>query len=139
MSGGDAVRVLDADECRELLRQGNLGRLATAAGGDVDIFPINYHSDGNSILLRTAPGTKLLELTVHDSVAFEIDWFSDEEAWSVVARGRARQLESGAEIDEAERSPLTPWIPTLKYRFVRIEIERLTGRRFRRMPEPERW
>lgn len=139
MSSDDPVRVIDVDECRVLLRRETLGRLATAAGGTVDIFPVNYDSDGDSIVFRTAPGTKLLELTVHDSVAFEIDGFSDAEAWSVVCHGRARQLESHAEIAEAERSPLTPWVPTIKDRFVRIQIERLSGRRFRRMPEPERW
>lgn len=139
MSTDEVVRDLGRDECRELLRQGTLGRLATAAGGEPDIFPVNYFSDGESVLLRTAPGTKLLELTVHDAVAFEIDGFDDVEAWSIVLHGHARQLESRTEIDDAERAPLRPWIPTLKYRFVRITAERITGKRFRRLPEPDRW
>lgn len=139
MSSDDVVRDLDRRECRELLRLGVLGRLATAAGGEPDIFPVNYYSDGESVLIRTAPGTKLLELTVHDTVAFEIDGFDNLEAWSVVVHGRARELQSGAELDEAERSPLRPWIPTLKYRFVRISVDSISGRRFRRVPEPDRW
>lgn len=139
MSSDEPVREMDRDECRELLKQGTLGRLATAAGGEVDIFPVNYFSDGASILIRTAPGTKLLELTVHAAVAFETDGYTADEAWSVVAHGRARQLESQTEIDEAERAPLQPWIPTLKYRYVHIDVERITGRRFERSPEPERW
>jgi uncharacterized protein len=139
MSSEDPVRELDGDECRELLKRATLGRLATAVGGEPDIYPVNFFSDGSSILIRTAPGTKLLELTVNDTVAFETDGWSDEEAWSVVVHGRARQLERQDEIDEAEKAPLQPWIPTLKYRFVRIGIERVTGRRFQRTPEPERW
>ncbi|MGH1548797.1 pyridoxamine 5'-phosphate oxidase family protein [Leifsonia poae] len=107
--------------------------------GEPDIFPVNFYSDGDSILIRTAPGTKLLELTVHSAVAFEVDGFSDEEAWSVVVHGHARQLDHQAEIDEADRAPLQPWIPTLKYRYVHIDIESLSGRRFLRMPEPDRW
>lgn len=139
MSSEDPVRTLDGDECREILKQGTLGRLALAVGGEPDIYPVNYYSDGSDILIRTAPGTKLLELTVHDTVAFETDGWTDEEAWSVDVHGRARQLEHQDEIDEAEKAPLQPWIPTLKYRFVRIEIDRITGRRFARKPEPERW
>jgi hypothetical protein len=139
MPSDEQVSELDRDECRELLKRGTLGRLALAAGGEVDIFPVNYFSDGQSILIRTAPGTKLLELTVHDAVAFETDGYTDEEAWSVVAHGRARQLESQAEIDAADLTPLRPWIPTLKYRYVHIDVDRLSGRRFSRSPEPERW
>jgi len=139
MSSDEPVQELDRAECRELLKQGVLGRLATAVGGEVDIFPVNYYSDGDSILIRTAPGTKLLELTVHSAVAFETDGYTDEEAWSVVARGLARQLEHQAEIDEADRAPLQPWVPTLKYRYIHIDITALSGRRFRRSAEPERW
>lgn len=139
MSSDESVRELDRDECRELLKQGTLGRLATAVGGEPDIFPVNYFSDGTSVLIRTAPGTKLLELTVHAAVAFETDGYTDDEAWSVVVRGRARQLDRQSEIDEADRAPLQPWIPTLKYRYVHIDIDRITGRRFQRLPEPERW
>ena len=86
-----------------------------------------------------ALGTKLLELTVHDTVAFETDGWTGDEAWSVVVHGRARQLDHQAEIDEADALPLEPWIPTLKYRYIHIDIDRMTGRRFRREPEPERW
>ncbi|SDH63182.1 Nitroimidazol reductase NimA, pyridoxamine 5'-phosphate oxidase superfamily [Leifsonia sp. 98AMF] len=139
MSSDEPVQELDRAECRELLKQGVLGRLATAVGGEVDIFPVNYYSDGDSILIRTAPGTKLLELTVHSAVAFETDGYTDEEAWSVVAHGPARQLEHQAEIDEADRAPLQPWVPTLKYRYIHIDITALSGRRFRRSAEPERW
>ncbi|MGN6426315.1 pyridoxamine 5'-phosphate oxidase family protein [uncultured Leifsonia sp.] len=139
MSSDDPVRVLDRDECREILKGATVGRLATAVGGEPDIYPVNFYSDGASILIRTAPGTKLLELTVHDTVAFETDGWTDDEAWSVVAHGRARQLDHQAEIDEADALPLVPWIPTLKYRYVHIDIDRMTGRRFRREAEPERW
>ena len=32
-----------------------------------------------------------------------------------------------------------PWIPTLKYVYVRITPTLITGRRFERLPEPERY
>lgn len=112
-SAREPVAALDFDECWRLLTSHTLARIALCAAGEVDIFPINYLADGSTILSRTAPGTKLLELTLSDKVALEIDGYSEELAWSVVAKGTARQLESGTETDEAEQSPLTPWIPEL--------------------------
>jgi nitroimidazol reductase NimA-like FMN-containing flavoprotein (pyridoxamine 5'-phosphate oxidase superfamily) len=139
MSLLDSITELSTAECWEKLTANSLGRLATAAGGEVDLFPVNYYADGASLLLRTAPGTKLLELTIHHGVAFEIDGYTDQEAWSVIVKGIAVPLEKQAEIDEADRQPLAPWIPTLKYRYVRVMPMSVTGRHFRRGPEPERY
>lgn len=133
------VSTLDLDECWRLLKANSLGRIALSAAGEIDIFPVNYYADGSTILLRTAPGTKLVELTLDDRVAFEIDGYTGDMAWSVVVKGTAHQLESGDEIDEAEAAPLNPWIPTLKYRFVRITPKDITGRKFHPAPEPERY
>jgi uncharacterized protein len=133
------VEELDEQQCWELMGGATLGRLALCVAGEVDIYPVNYYADGTSILFRTAPGTKLLELTVHDAVAFETDGYTEREAWSVVAHGRAGELESQSDIRTADEAPLRPWIPTLKYRYVRIIPERMTGRRFPLAPEPERY
>jgi hypothetical protein len=139
MSTDEVVRDLDIDECWAKLTENSLGRLATDVGGEVEIFPVNYFADGSTLLIRTAPGTKLLALTVHDQVAFETDANTADIAWSVIVKGRARRLEAQTEIDEADRAPLTPWIPTLKYRYVRIEPTTITGRTFMRLPEPDRY
>lgn len=135
----EPVEELNVDECWGLLANNNLGRIALCAARTIDIFPVNYYADGSTILFRTAPGTKLIELTVDDAVAFEIDGYNGGRAWSVVVKGTAHQLELNSEIDEAELAPLEPWIPSLKYRFVRITPTRLTGRSFRPAPEPERF
>ncbi|HEX5728781.1 hypothetical protein [Microbacterium sp.] len=42
-------------------------------------------------------------------------------------------------VEECWKLPLTPWIPTLKYRWVRIRPRSITGRRFARAPEPDRY
>ncbi|HWT34038.1 MAG TPA: pyridoxamine 5'-phosphate oxidase family protein [Microbacterium sp.] len=132
MSEND-VQSLGRDECRALLQQGGLGRIAASAAGEVDIFPVNFTSDGDSILIRTSPGTKLLELTIHADVAFELDGHDAEVAWSVIAHGRARQLDTADEIARAEAAGLVSWMPTPKDRYVQIDIGRLTGLRFRRV------
>ncbi|MHB1172775.1 MAG: pyridoxamine 5'-phosphate oxidase family protein [Lacisediminihabitans sp.] len=64
---------LTAAECWAFLRENTFGRIALSAAGQLDIFPINFLADGETILFRTAPGTKLLELTISGRVALEID------------------------------------------------------------------
>jgi nitroimidazol reductase NimA-like FMN-containing flavoprotein (pyridoxamine 5'-phosphate oxidase superfamily) len=129
---------LTEDDCWELLGDNELGRIALHAGEQIDIFPINYIADDRSILVRTAPGTKLLEIAVNARVAFEVDGYTDTDAWSVVLKGTANRLEKQSEIDAANALPLVPWIPTLKYDYVRIVPTEVHGRQFARGAEPER-
>ena len=136
VDGTGQVELLDERECWELLELAPLGRLALAVAGEIDIFPINFVVADGALWFRTAPGTKLLELTVNPDVALEIDGWDEGEAFSVVAKGVAERLEKLAEIDEAEHLPLAPWLPSEKYRWVRIRVHHLSGRRFRRAPEP---
>lgn len=137
--GFGGITELTTDECWQLLRSRDLGRIAASAAGTVDIFPINYAVDDlPAIYFRTAPGTKLLELAINDRVAFEIDDHDEAEAWSVVVKGRAERLERQSEMDAAELLGLTPWIPTLKYRWVRIRPTEVAGRKFNLGPEPAR-
>jgi nitroimidazol reductase NimA-like FMN-containing flavoprotein (pyridoxamine 5'-phosphate oxidase superfamily) len=100
---------------------------------------VNFVVSQGALYFRTAPGDKLLELSVNPDVAFEIDGFDEHTAWSVVVKGVAERLETQTEIDEADQLPLTPWIPTLKYRWVRINPTAVSGRSFNRGPEPERY
>lgn len=133
------VWTLSEEECWNLLARGELGRLAVAMKGEPDIFPVNYVTDGARVLFRTAPGSKLAELAANPRVAFEVDEHDERSAASVVLKGVATRLELQREIDEADALPLSPWIPTLKYRWVRISVTSITGRRFDRAPEPDRY
>ncbi len=138
-STGADVYALSEDECWSLLDRRQLGRLAVAVGGQPDIFPVNYVVDGPRVLFRTAPGSKLAELSANPLVAFEVDEYDDTYAASVVLKGFAQRLELQREIDVADQLPLAPWIPTLKYRWVKIAPTSITGRRFDRSPEPDRY
>ena len=132
------VALTDA-ECWGFLKSQQLGRLVTHAAGVLDIFPVNYVVDGESLVFRTAEGSKLVELTVNDEVLFEVDDYSDTAACSVVVRGHARRLDTSAEVEHADTLPLQPWIPTLKYNYVRITPASLSGRAFERGEEPDRY
>lgn len=133
------VEEMSVDDCWKLLSRARLGRLAVAVGGEIDIFPVNFVVSDGSLMFRTAPGSKLLELSVNPRVAFEADEYDDTFAASVVVKGDAERVETQSDIDAADALPLTPWIPTLKYRWVRISPRSVTGRRFPRAPEPDRY
>ena len=134
----EALRHLDEEQCWERLAGQELGRIVTRLADRVDIFPVNYAVDGRSLVFRTAEGSKLFELTVHDEVLFEVDDHTDLDAWSVVVRGRARVIVIEDEVLEADALPLKPWAPTVKNNYVRIEPTSVSGRAFLRGPEPER-
>ena len=135
----EPVIALSEEQCWERLSQMELGRLVTHVGDILDIFPVNYVVDGGGLLFRTGQGSKLFELTINDEVLFEVDDHTETEAWSVIVRGHAHPLEAFADVERADGLALTPWIPTLKYIYVRIEPTRISGRAFRRGPEPDRY
>ncbi|MCG2622452.1 pyridoxamine 5'-phosphate oxidase family protein [Arthrobacter sp. I2-34] len=133
------VTDLDQTESWDLLAGSDLGRLAVSVGDQPEIFPINYLAHDGVVLFCTAQGSKLVNLTINRRVALEIDGYTDEYAWSVIVHGTARTLESGTEIEAAAQLPMHSWIPTLKYVFVEIAPQKITGRRFALGPAPERW
>ncbi|MGC7151663.1 pyridoxamine 5'-phosphate oxidase family protein [Paenarthrobacter ureafaciens] len=132
-------RILSDDESWSVLQRNQHGRLAVSVLGEPDIYPLNFIADQGRLLVRTNPGTKLAELTVNEKVAFEVEEIGDGEAWSVVIKGTARVIGSQSEIDEADKLPLKPWIPTRKYTYVEIRPTRVHGRHFELGDEPERY
>ncbi len=130
------VQRLTEAQCWQLLSVTKIGRMATAALGVVGIRPLNYVVDADSIVFRTAPGAKVLELAVSSSVAFEIDNYGPQNAWSVVATGRAYIVTDVNEIAQIEQLPLFPWVNTEKNIFVRIVVDAITGRQFELTPPP---
>jgi nitroimidazol reductase NimA-like FMN-containing flavoprotein (pyridoxamine 5'-phosphate oxidase superfamily) len=128
---------LTEDESWKLLSSSALGRLVTTLNGRAEIFPVNFVTRHRTLLFRTAEGTKLLSAIMNNQVLFEADDHNVAEAWSVVVRGTARVLTTAAEIDDAERAGLYPWIATETLRFVRVTPTDISGRRFIFGPEPD--
>lgn len=126
----DIVSELTTEECWEVLRGEEFGRLAYLLGDEVHIAPVNYAVDGETLLFMTAEGSKLLGVVMNPEVVFEVDRHDDEVAHSVIVRGRARQLAENEE-HRVEGAGLRTWIDTLKYNVVEIAPTRITGRRFR--------
>jgi hypothetical protein len=124
--------ILDSHACLGLLRTCEVGRLAVSITDLPDIFPINYVVDRGNLVFRTAEGTKLAAALVGRGVAFEVDGYDADagEAWSVVVKGYATEIEQMHECFDALDLPLFPWHASPKHHFVRIEPVEITGRRF---------
>jgi nitroimidazol reductase NimA-like FMN-containing flavoprotein (pyridoxamine 5'-phosphate oxidase superfamily) len=135
----DPVLVLDEEQCWKLLENTQHGRIVLGAAGETDIFPVNYRAHDGVLLMRTAPGTKLAEVTINENVIFEADGILSEEAWSVVVKGTARVLDQGQEIADAEALNLKSWVPTFKDFYVEIKPSRISGRHFNLGEQPERF
>ena len=88
-----------------LLSSLSLGRFVTCLDGRPEIFPVNFVTQRPTVLFRTAEGTKLFGAATHPFVAFEADYHDAEltYGWSVIVKGRAHVLSTGAEVGEAER------------------------------------
>jgi hypothetical protein len=137
---GGEITVLDTQTCWQLLAGEEVGRLAVSVQQHPDIFPVNYVVDSQTIVFRTAEGTKLFALFVDSAVAFEVDSYDAESgtAWSVVIKGRAAEIPMQDLLDDLA-FPLFPWTATPKPRFVRVVPAEVTGRRFhvlQRRPGP---
>ncbi len=120
---------LSDEECWALLARTKIGRLAVVVDDGVDIFPVNYLARGGAIYFRSAPGSKLMDVTTNPAVAFEIDGKRLGRHWSVVVRGAANRLDRDDEIEASGVLNLQTQTPAVKDNYVRITPVSVTGRR----------
>lgn len=123
--------MLDRAECLRLLGVANLGRVGLTSGALPAILPVNFYFDGDDILIRTSPGTKL-EAATHDSVvAFEVDEIDPaaHTGWSVMVQGMARHVTDPVELARIRTLPLPRWAPGGDDDIVAIRPEIVSGRR----------
>lgn len=139
MTDNSPIHVLDRAAALDKLRTVQLGRLVVHRSDQFDIFPVNFVLDGEDIYFRSAEGSKLFTVALNNEVLFEADEVADGHAWSVVVRGEANLLTATNDIQYADSLGLKPWIPTLKYNFVKITAREVSGREFDLGEEPERY
>ncbi|MFN8199466.1 MAG: pyridoxamine 5'-phosphate oxidase family protein [Nakamurella multipartita] len=123
--------VLSRDECYDRLRTARVGRLAFVSDGDPVILPVNHGVDGESIVFRTAPGSKLLAGDSELRVAFEVDGYDVDRrsGWSVLVRGTASTVEDVGEIRRLNRIGVWPWADLVERTYwIRIACYSVTGR-----------
>jgi nitroimidazol reductase NimA-like FMN-containing flavoprotein (pyridoxamine 5'-phosphate oxidase superfamily) len=123
---------IDRDGCLALLADEVVGRVAVVDGRTPVIFPVNYLLDGEDVVFRTDPGTKL-DAASRSPACFEIDGI-DRQArtgWSVVVTGR---LEEVTHYDarrwvHVHGLAVDPWAGGDKQHWMRLVPGTITGRR----------
>lgn len=131
--GHDALGLirLTESQCWAFLRRHSLGRLAFVSLDNPDIFPVNYATDGRSVVFRTAPGTKLAHARRGTPAAFEVDEATHmfESGTSVVVHGVLEEVTDKDELRFLAALPLRAWAPGRRDHFVRLRTQWVSGRR----------
>jgi nitroimidazol reductase NimA-like FMN-containing flavoprotein (pyridoxamine 5'-phosphate oxidase superfamily) len=125
------MEVLDRSQCLEALGTVPVGRVVMVVGGAPFVAPVNFCVDGESVVFRTADGTKL-RAAGRGSVAFEADDYdaTTRTGWSVVVHGDAHEIDPPPAGDGPALDP-DPWAGGEKPHWVRIHATSVTGRRVR--------
>jgi uncharacterized protein len=122
------------EECLELLAARNFGRLAVVMSNGAPIIrPVSYVFDprSQSVVFRTAPGSKLHALLHAAKAAFEIDAIdeSTRTGWSVIIEGVTTEVTVPRDISRLEELGLEHWAPGPKPHWVQIRAWTVSGRR----------
>ena len=132
-AAGDLLELTRA-ECLRLLGSCHFGRLCLTTDQSTPIIrPLNYLFDepSQSVVFRTAPGTKLSGLLRSTQAAFEIDGIdpTDHTGWSVIIIGATEEITGPGEIRRLENAGLDVWASGDRTRWVRIRARTISGRR----------
>lgn len=125
------ITQLSSWDCVRLLEAGTVGRVAMTTPTGPNIVPVNYATDGESVLVRTTPYSLLGTYGRNALVCFEVDQFDYEakHGWSVAVRGRAEFVDDLSELAQIARHPLPrPWAEGQRNLVVRIPWTEVTGR-----------
>jgi hypothetical protein len=127
---------LDRPECLRLLAATGIGRIAVSVtewDTPPVIRPVNYVFDesSQSVLIRSALGSKLHALLRSAKAAFEIDGIDPAErvGWSVIIHGVTEEITNPAELGRVAGLGLEPWAPGDKGHWIRIRSNTVSGRR----------
>lgn len=113
---------IPADECRNLLRSVEFGRVAWHDESGVMVLPVNFQMLDDRVVFHTAPGTALARISDGADVAFQADEIDEESAvgWSVLLRGTTRPA--------PEEAVPVSWMTDDRALGVMIEETSLSGR-----------
>ena len=119
---------------------GHIGRIALSAPGSPPVIrPVNYAFDDRteSVVFRSALGSKLRESLGPGTAAFEIDGGDPVErtGWSVIIVGEVEEISDAGEIERLEGFGLEPWAPGIRTHWLRISATSVSGRRVVRVSD----
>jgi uncharacterized protein len=125
------LQVLTRGECLALMATTPIGRVVFTDQALPAIQPVNFILDGDDVVIRTRPGSKLAAATRRAVVAFEVDDLDPVTGtgWTITVIGQALPVRNADEIDRLSRLALRPWSPEPLPHYIRIHTHRMTGRR----------
>jgi hypothetical protein len=120
---------LTKEQCDAHLAAGGVGRVIFPTTRGPVALPVNFEFTDGEIVFSTNDAKALL-LETEDVVGFEIDRVDEamSEGWSVVATGRARQIEDLDEVQRLESLDLEAWAGGARHTLIGIRPVELTGR-----------
>ncbi len=126
------IEVLDEMECWSLVRTQTVGRFVYSDDLGPAAIPVNYGQIENKIVFRVGETSHLREV-IAGEVAFEVDDLHPEEGtgWSVLVRGRAREVHADEVIDlirVMQRIP-QPLAEGVHNVWIEVTPKQATGRR----------
>ncbi|MCE7004672.1 pyridoxamine 5'-phosphate oxidase family protein [Kibdelosporangium philippinense] len=125
------LETLNRQQCLDLLHTVRVGRLVFTEDALPAVQPVNFRLYQDYIVIRVAGGGKLRAATGNAVVAFQADELDPDlrEGWSVTVVGHANLILDTDELVELSGIWLQPWVSGRRDHFIRIEAEKVTGRR----------
>jgi uncharacterized protein len=123
---------LSREEWLRLLASHSFGRLAVNMGeGPPVIRPVNYVFTSQSVVFRTAQGSKFHALLRATHATFEIDGLDEASrtGWSVIIHGVTDEITNPNEVRRLDSLGLETWAPGRKAHWVHIRAWTVSGRR----------
>jgi nitroimidazol reductase NimA-like FMN-containing flavoprotein (pyridoxamine 5'-phosphate oxidase superfamily) len=129
------VQVLSDEQCMTRLSRQPIGRVSVTKDALPVIVPVNFVTDGTSVIFRTTTHGLLARACDSNVIAFEVDDFSPsaDAGWSVLIVGVARLLTASDHL-----RALTLGLATAAGddcdQFIQLRIERISGREIAAVP-----
>ncbi len=123
------VTALDDSSCLALLSHAHVGRVALCVGALPTIRAVRFAVDGDTIVIRVRPNSRLQRATAGTVVAFEADHYdpSTRTGWTVEVCGIASVVTDPVELARLTGLPLESWTTPDTDTFVSIASTVIRG------------
>jgi uncharacterized protein len=131
MFDSQALEGLPRDECLALMSKVFVGRFIFTDNALPAVLPVNFALHDSTVIICVAGGSKLAAAARNTIVAFEVDEIAHDlsSGWCVTVIGHACEVTDPAELAELTALPLRTWNAGPANHYIKIEVERVSGRR----------
>ena len=128
------VDELDEETCWRLVAQEAFGRVAFIYDFELWVLPVNAAVVDRRVVFRTTDDSMLRAAGNSSLVAFEADHTDrvNETGWSVLVRGRLRDVTNDPIRGAWHELTVRPWAPGARNRRMAIETAAISGRMIHR-------